>query len=166
MGVEAQSVSPEPAVFRTAFGSSIYQILLFCFGFIALTLVPSDVQESVPYVGAFFGGLGQACLAAAAILTVYTMLSTKYRVVDGVLHLHQGPFNRCIDLEAISRISLKSAMLSGTKGYGMGTRRVHIYYRLGVYRDRAVWVTPKDVDCFLAAIGARRTAAVDIEVTR
>ncbi|MDE0226876.1 MAG: PH domain-containing protein [Gammaproteobacteria bacterium] len=98
--------------------------------------------------------------AATVVLMVYAMLSTKYRVVDGVLHLHQGPFRRSVDLESISRIRVGGPMF-GAPLYGMGTRGLFIYYRLGV-----VGVTPKDVDGFLAAIGARRTESGDVEIAR
>ena len=157
MGIEAQGASPELAVFRTAFGVRIFLPLAVVFLnlFIFTQLHPLGVV-TVAFL---------ALTAGTVILVVYLMLSTKYRVVDGVLHMLQGPFSRSIDLESISRIRFKGSMFRGTT-YGLGTRAVTICYKLGVHRDRAVCVTPKDVNGFLAAIGARRTASGDVEVTR
>ena len=93
----------------------------------------------------------------------YLMLSTKYRVVDGVLHVHEGGLVRRIELESISRIRLKGTIFRG-KPFGLGSRAVYIYYGLGVrHRDRVARFAPKDVDGFLAAIGARRTGSGDVE---
>lgn len=147
MGTEAQHASPEPAVFRTTFG---IPMLLMTLPVVCLNLfIP-------PLDGVSFAIL--ALSAATVVVMVYAMLSTKYRVVDGVLHLHQGPFRRSVDLESISRIRVGSSMF-GAPLYGMGTRGLFIYYRLGV-----VGVTPKDVDGFLASIGARRTESGDVEI--
>ncbi|MDE0055552.1 MAG: PH domain-containing protein [Gammaproteobacteria bacterium] len=148
MGTEAQHASPEPAVFRTTFG--IPMLLTLPVVCLNLFIPPLD--------GVSFAIL--ALSAATVVLMVYAMLSTKYRVVDGVLHLHQGPFRRSVDLESISRIRVGGPMF-GAPLYGMGTRGLFIYYRLGV-----VGVTPKDVDGFLAAIGARRTESGDVEIAR
>lgn len=155
METEAQVASPEPAVFRTAFGVRIFlPLAILCLSLLVFTQLPA------------LGGVTVAFLSlTAGIFVVYIMLSTKYRVVDGVLHMLQGPFSGSIDLESISRICLKGSMFRGTT-YGLGTRGVTICYKLGVHRDRAVCVTPKDVDGFLAAIGACRTASGDVEVTR
>ena len=157
MGTEAQQASPEPTVFRTTFGFPVFVTLaVVCSNsFIATQLLPLD---GVSFAILVFS-------AATVVLVVYAMLSTKYRVVDGVLHLHQGPFRRSVDLESISRIRVGGSMFRAAL-YGMGTRGVLIYYRLGVHRDRVVGVTPKDVDGFLAAIGARRTESGDIEIAR
>lgn len=161
MGIEARSANPEPAVFRTVFGFQICMILLFGVNFVAVTLA-SEVPVVVPYLGVSFLGLVQASCAAAAIITFYFMLSTKYRVVDGVLHMHYGLFSRRIELESTSRIRLKGKMFRGTL-IGLGARGVFMYCNLGVSRVRVVRVTPKDVDGFLAAIGARRTESGDVE---
>ena len=162
MAIEAQGASPEPGVFRTVFGFQICVVLLLAINFVAFTLQPEFV---VPYLGVPVAGLGQAACVAAAIVIVYVMLSTKYWVVDGVLHLHYGLFSRRIELESISRIRLKGTMFRGTL-VGLGARGVFIYCNLGVSRVRVVRVTPKDIDGFLAAIGARRTASGNAEMAR
>ena len=163
MGNEAQSASPEPAVFRTVFGFQICVILLLGCNFVVFTL--GSGVSVVPYLGVSVVGLGQASCAAAAIIIVYVMLSTKYQVVDGVLRVHYGPFSRRIELESVSRIRLKGRMFRGTL-VGLGARGVFIYCNLGVSRVRVVRITPRDVDGFLAAIGARRTESGDVEVAR
>ena len=156
MGTEAQDASPEPSVFRTTFVFPILTTLpIVCLNLFIATQPPLD--------GVSFAIL--ALSAATVVLIVYSMLSTKYRVLDGVLHLHQGPFRRSVDLKSISRIRVGGTLFRGTL-YGLGTRGVLIYYRLGVYRDRVVGVTPKDVDGFLAAIGARRTESGEVEIAR
>lgn len=101
----------------------------------------------------------QALFAAAVIIWVYVMLSTRYRVVDGVLHVHHGPFSRRIELDSILTISL-GQKLRWARLYGLGSDRLGIDYEGG----RAVNITPKDVDGFLAAIGARRTESGDFEI--
>ncbi|MDE0452666.1 MAG: PH domain-containing protein [Gammaproteobacteria bacterium] len=158
MGTEAKDASPEPAVFRTTFGFQVFVTLaVVCMNLFIVTQFP-------PLDGVSFAIL--ALSVASVILMVYSMLSTKYRVVDGVLHLHQGPFSRSVDLKSISRIRVGGTLFRGTL-YGLGIRGgVSIYYSLGVYRDRVVVVTPKYVDGFLAAIGARRTESGDVEIAR
>lgn len=101
----------------------------------------------------------QALFAAGVIIWVYAMMSTRYRVVDGVLHVHHGPFHRRIELESISTISL-GEKLRWARLYGLGSDRLGIDYEGG----RAVNITPKDVDGFLAAIGACRTESGDFEI--
>ena len=139
MGTEAQDASPEPEVFRTTFGFQVFVTLaVVCMNLFIVTQFP-------PLDGVSFAIL--ALSVASVILMVYSMLSTKYRVVDGVLHLHQGPFSRSVDLKSISRIRVGGTLFRGTlfRGtlYGLGIRGgVSIYYSLGVYRDRVVVVTP------------------------
>ena len=156
MGIEAQSASPEPAVFRTAFG--LPDILIYALTCLNCFLI---TQFST---GAIFMASAWLC-AAAVIFFVWIMLSTKYRVVDGVLHMHQVWSSRIVDLKSISRIRLKGATFRDPT-IGLGTRRITIYYKLGGHEDCKVCVTPKDVDGFLAAIGARRNDSGDVEVTR
>ena len=163
MAIEAEGASPEPAVFRTVFGFQICVVLLLAMNFVAFTLQPEVIV--VPYLGVSVAGLGQATCVVVAIVIVYVMLSTKYWVVDGLLHVHYGLFSRRIELESISRIRLKGTMFRGTL-VGLGERGVFIYCNLGVSRVRVVRVTPKDVDGFLAAIGARRTESGDAEMAR
>ena len=67
----------------------------------------------------------QALFAAMVIIWVYVMLSTRYRIVDGVLHVHHGPFSRRIELESVSTISLGQT-LRWARLYGLGSDRLGI----------------------------------------
>ena len=148
MGNDAQSASPKPAVFRTAFGLPLYLVgSTFVLTFINGTLLQQSVLLQVPS-------------AAMLMIMVYFMLRTKYRVQGGVLDVGMGPFNRRIDIESISAIFLKGNTFRG-RLYGLGTQLVGVDYAGG-----SVSITPKDVDGFLAAIGARRTECGGVEVTR
>ncbi len=160
MGTEIQDANLAPAVYRTTCVPPIFAILFFagCFAVLTLTSPP-------PVAGVSIVGLGQACSAVGVAFIIYMMLSVKYRVADGVLQVHGGPSSRRIELASISRIRLKGPKSPYALDL-LGTRGVCIHYRLGVYRDRKVWVTPKDVDGFLAAIGARRTESGDVEIAR
>lgn len=164
MGSEAQSAGPEPVVFRPWFGFRICLVLVLPLASVALGL---GIFTLVP----LHGGVSVVLQALAALMVIaiandmYVVLSTKYRVVGGVLHVHEGGLDRRIELDSISRINTKGPMFGG-RLYGLATR-VCIYYRIGVlHGDRRMCVTLKDVDAFLAAIGARRTASGDIEVAR
>ena len=153
MGIEAQGASPEATVFRTAFGfPSVLIYALLCLNPFLIT------QFST---GAVFIASAWLC-AAGVIFSVYVMLSTKYRVVDGVLHMHQAWSSRIVDLESILRIQLKGATFRDPT-IGLGSRRITICYKLDGHKDCKVCVTPKDVDGFLEAIGARRTGSGDVE---
>jgi len=163
MAIEAEGASPEPAVFSMTFVPPVFAILVFAGIFASLTLTSPDLV--VPYVGVSVAGLGQALAAATVVIIGYTTLSTKYRVVDGVLHIHVGPACRRIELESISRIRLEGPKSRYVLNL-LGTRGIRIYYRLGGCRDDTMWVTPRDVDGFLAAIGARRTASGNAEMAR
>ncbi len=139
MGKEGHSVGSQPAVFRTAFGFPLYLFvpLWLLYVFIAFATLQGSGWVTV---------LVQALSVAMVAFTVYLMFSTKYRVLDGVLHLRMGPINRRIAIESISAISDYGT----TRGrvYGLGTNIVGI-----VYEGGSVNVTPKDIDGFLAAIG-------------
>ena len=139
MGKEGHSVGSQPAVFRTAFGFPLYLLapVLLVNVFLAFTTLQGSGWVSI---------LFQVLVAAMVASTAYLMLSTKYRVLDGVLHLRMGPINRRIAIESISAISDYGT----TRGrvYGLGTNIVGI-----VYEGGSVNVTPKDIDGFLAAIG-------------
>lgn len=138
------SAGSHPAVFRTAFGFPVYvagSAVVLCF-------INATLAQSV---------LLQVSSAAMLMIMVYFMLSTKYRVQGGVLDVRMGPFNRRIDLESISTTFLTGKAFRG-RVYGLGWDPVRIDYEGGF-----VSITPKDVDGFLAAIGARRTQSGDVE---
>ena len=94
---------------------------------------------------------------AWAAFTLYLMLSTKYRVRDGVLHVRMGPFNRRVNIESIKSIIQYGAGLG--RVYGLGSKIIGIIYDGGSVR-----VTPKDVSGFLAAIDFRFTGSRYAEV--
>lgn len=151
MGNDAQSASPKPAVFRTAFGLPLYLVgSAFVLTFINGTLNGTLLQSV----------LLQVPSAAMLMIMVYFMLSTRYRVQGGVLDVRMGPFNRRIDIESISTIYLKGETFRG-RLYGLGTDLVGIDYEGG-----SVSITPKDVDGFLATIGFCRTESEDVVATR
>lgn len=153
MGIEGQGASLEPAVFRTAIGwPTVLVYALLCLNPFLVT------QFST---GAAFIASAWLC-AAAVIFVVYVMLSTKYRVVDCVLHMHQAWSSRIVDVESISRMSLKGATFRDP-AIGLGTRGITIYYKLGGHKDCKVCVTPKDVDGFMAAIDFRFAGSGDAE---
>ena len=88
------------------------------------------------------------CVGAASfvICLAVLMLTTGYRVVEGVLHLRMGPFSRRIPLD-----SVRSASEYGVKRgrtYGLGTDLLAIEYDGG-----SVCVTPKDMDGFAETLG-------------
>lgn len=141
------SAGSHPAVFRTGFGFPLYLIVPVS----VLNLINGTLLQSV---------LLQVTSAAMLMIIVYLMLSTKYRVQDGVLDVRMGPFSRCIELESISAIFLKGNTFRG-RLYGLGWDPVGIDYKGG-----SVSITPKDVDGFLAALGVRRTQSGDVETTR
>lgn len=144
MEKEVHSGGSHPEVFRTGFGLPLYlSVPPFVLG-----VINGILLQSV---------LFQVTSAAMLMILVYFMLSTKYRVQDGVLDVRMGPFSRCIDLESISAIFLNGKAF-GSRCYGLDTDLVGIDYEGG-----SVSITPKDVDGFLAAIGVRLTQSGDVE---
>ena len=124
----------QPAVFRTGFGFPLYlfsPLILICF------------YNSIWPQPAF---LSQVLSAAGLVVLIYFMLSTNYRVQDGVLHVRMGPFRRRVDVASIRAVTDYGR--STGRVYGLGTHIVGI-----VYEGGAVDITPKDVDGFMAAIG-------------
>ena len=148
MGKERHSADSPTAVFRTGFGLPMWLILsTFCLSYFNFAVLHG--LGGVPVVF-------QVLAAAMAVLVFYLMLSTKYRVQNGVLEVRMGPFSRRIDIESISSVFLKGKTFRG-RLYGLGTHLVGIDYEGG-----SVSITPKDIDGFLAAVGARRTESGDV----
>lgn len=138
MGTEAQHASPEPAVFRTTFGIPMLLTLpVVCLNLFIATQFP-------PLDGVSFAIL--ALSAATVVLMVYAMLSTKYRVERGILHVRMGPFKRSIAIDSIT--SITGYGITRGRVYGLGSDIVGITFEGG-----AIDITPKDSDGFLAAIG-------------
>lgn len=156
MGTGTQSTSPEPVVFRTAIGAgTVMTLATFCLSFLTFTLVyrlGGSVALQIVCI------VGQVLSAGAVIVYVYLMLSTNYRLAKGVLYLRKGTFSRRIDLESISAIFLKHDLPTRGRVYGFGSEFVGIDYKGG-----SVSITPKDVDGFLAAIGACRTESGEVK---
>ena len=95
-------------------------------------------------------------MAAVAPCTAYLVLSTKYRVEDGVLHVRMGPFKRSIAIDSIT--SVTDYGIAPGRVYGLGSDIIGI-----AYEDSAIDITPKDAEGFLAAIGFPSTASQDAE---
>ena len=149
MGAESRSARPKPVVFRTGFGVPVYAVVaVLLLNLVTSNLLFAAVPVSVPILVAS---------AVILFLMVYLMLSTNYRVRDGVLDVRMGPLGRRIDLESISVVFLRDKDFRG-RLYGLGTHLVGIDYEGG-----SVTITPKDIDGFLAAIGARRTESGDVQ---
>ena len=150
MEKEGHSAGSPGAVFRTGFGLPLYAfVILLILNFINLFVLQLHGTSSALVAL-------QLLWVLMLIVMVYVMLSTDYRVKDGVLQVRMGPFSRRIDLESISSIFLEGRTFRG-RLYGLGTHLVGIDYRGG-----SVSITPKDIDGFLAAIGARRTESGDV----
>lgn len=147
MGVEAQSASPEPAVFRTSIGwlFALPWALFFLNLLIVAQFATGGVSVALPWL-----------FAAGVIIIAYLMRSTKYWVEDGILHVRTGPFKRSVAIDSITSITDHGT----PKGrlYGLGRDIIGITYDGG-----SVDITPKDADGFMAAIGFRFAGSEDTE---
>ena len=81
-----------------------------------------------------------------ATTLVAFMLTTKYRILDGVLHLRMGFWSRCIRVDAIK--SLSEYGIKRGRLYGLGTDIVAVECQ-----GRPVAITPKDLDGLVEALG-------------
>ena len=99
---------------------------------------------------ALFGGLG--VLMAAALVAF--MLTTKYRVLDGVLHLRMGFWSRSIPVDTIK--SLSEYGVKKGHVYGLGWDLVAVECQ-----GRPVAITPKDLDGLVRALGVPLTRLGD-----
>ena len=147
MGVETQSASLDPEVFRTSIGWPF--VLVWALFFLNLLIVAQfatgGVSVALPWL-----------FAAGVIIVAYLLLSTKYRVEDGILYVRTGPFKRSVAIDSITSITDHGT----PKGrlYGLGTDIIGIAYEGG-----SVNITPKDADGFMAAIGFRFAGSEDTE---
>lgn len=131
--------APQSAVFRTAFGFPLYMpwgITLMQFVLAAL------ISRGDGWYAAAHAGLG--ALMATTLVTF--MLTTKYRILDGVLHLRMGFWSRCIRVDAIK--SLSEYGIKRGRLYGLGTDIVAVECQ-----GRPVAITPKDLDGLVEALG-------------
>ena len=127
-------------------------------------ICPWVVLPFLAYIAFFTPSVGPVWLsvllkvlvAAVVVCHSYAMLSTKYRVEDGILHVRMGPFKRSVAIDSITSITDHGT----PKGrlYGLGTDIIGITYEGG-----SVDITPKDVDGFMAAIGFRFAGSEDTE---
>lgn len=137
-------------VFRTAFGFPLYLIPVLLLSTAGLIHSSVELQR--------FGRVIFGCVLAATCVagTVYFMLSTKYRVQDGVLHVRMGPFSRRIAIDSI--MSVTDHGIAPGRVYGLGSDIIGIAYEGG-----AIDITPKDAEGLLAAIGFASPVSADAE---
>lgn len=140
--------SSQPAVFRTAFGFPVWTngaLTLLQFVLAALYARGPAWQFA-----ALFGTLG--VLMATALVAF--MLTTKYRVLDGVLHLRMGFWSRCIPVDTIE--SLSEYGIKRGRVFGLGWDLVAVECH-----GRPVAITPKDLDGLVGALGVPLTRLGD-----
>ena len=124
--------------YRTAFGSFAV-ILGIGPAAIALTLPSAWLSGWWPMFG-----LGVALLCVFA----WTLLGTRYVIEQGVLDVRVGPIQKRIPLSDITAVH-RHRMSSGPT-CGLGSDFIGIEYG-----ERAVNVSPKDVDGFIEAVWRR-----------
>ena len=140
MDEDRTETSTHPKVFRTAFGFPLLG---------SSTILIFVVIGSFTWVPEVPGGASivhHALAVALPTFLVYFMSTTKYQVLERVLHLRMGPFRRRIPIDSIT--SLSEYGIKRGRLYGLGTDIIAIEYEGG-----PVGVTPKDVDGFVAAVG-------------
>ena len=131
--------------YRTTFGSFAV-ILGLGPAAIALTLPSAWLSGSWPMVG-----LGVSVLGVFG----WTLLGTRYVIEQGVLDVRVGPIRKRVplsDITAVHRHRMSNGPLSGLGSDFIGIE----------YGERAINVTPKDVDGFIEAVrprGERRRSA-------
>ena len=121
--------------YRTTFGSYIVILGLGPAG-IALAMPNAWLSGSWPMVG-----LGVALLCVFA----WTLLGTRYVIEQGVLDVRVGPIHKRVPLRDITAVH-RHRMSNGPT-YGLGSEFIGIEYG-----ERAVNVSPKDVDGFIKAL--------------
>ena len=152
MANEAHKASPQPAVFRTAFGFRLF--------FPAAMLL---LMASVVFPGSLPGPdwvstLAKVFVAASVVVILGLMLSTKYRVEDGALHVRMGPFKRSIAIDSITSAVIDYRIAPGWWVDGLGSDIMRISYEGGL-----IDITPKDAEGLLAAIGFPSRMSRDAE---
>lgn len=86
-----------------------------------------------------------ATLVASVGLPVWLLLSTDYRVADGLLSIRCGPFKSAVPLDAIRSVH---ATRDSRSSPALSLERLEIRYDGG-----RVLISPEDRDGFLRAIG-------------
>ena len=138
--------SPSTTVFRTAFGFPLY---IHAVSVLAVGLSAFVVREP-----GWLALLVRVSAVAFPLILALLMVTTNYRVFDGVLHLRMAFWCRRIPIETIT--SLSEYGIKKGRVYGLGTDILAIEYEGG-----AVGVTPKDLEGFAEAVGVPLTRLGD-----
>lgn len=122
--------------YRTAFGSFVG----------ILGLGPAAIALTLP--SAYVNGLWWPMLGlGVAVLCVFgwVLLATRYVIEQGVLDIRVGPIQKRIPLSDITAVH-RHRMTNGPT-FGLGSDFIGIEYG-----ERAVNVSPRDVDGFIKAV--------------
>lgn len=138
--------SPSTTVFRTAFGFPLY---IHALSVLAVGLAAFVVREP-----GWVAVLARMSAVAFPLILILLMVTTRYRVLGGVLHLRMAFWCRRIPIETIT--SLSEHGIKKGRVYGLGTDILAIEYDGG-----AVGVTPKDLEGFVEAVGVPVTRLGD-----
>ena len=130
--------SPSTTVFRTAFG---YPLYIHALSVLAVGLSAFVVREP-----GWLATLVRLSAVAFPLIVALLMVSTRYQVLGGVLHLRMAFWRRRIPIETIT--SLSEYGIKRGRVYGLGTDILAIEYEGG-----SVGVTPKDKEGFVEALG-------------
>lgn len=103
-------------------------------GFAMLKAPPADAMVVLAVT---LGGQG---------IVLWLVLSIRYVVKGGVLHVHAGPFHHRIPLSSIHSVRPSRNPVSSP---AMSLDRLEIRYA----DDRRILISPRDRDAFLRAIG-------------
>ena len=139
--------SPSTTVFRTAFGFPLY--LLVALSVLQLVTAVLVVREP-----GWETVLFRTLAVAFPLIVVLLMVTTRYQVLGGVLHLRMAFWCRHIPIETIT--SLSEYGIKKGRVYGLGTDLLAIEYEGG-----SVGVTPKDLEGFVEAVGVPLTRLGD-----
>lgn len=112
---------------------------------VILGLGPAGIALAMP--NAWLSGWWPMVGLGVALLCVFawTLLGTRYVIEEGVLDVRVGPIHKRIPLRDITAVH-RHRMRNGPT-YGLGSEFIGIEYR-----ERAVNVSPKDVDGFIEAV--------------
>lgn len=91
-------------------------------------------------------------ITLGAVLPVWILASTTYRVDGGTLHVRSGPFRWHIPVSSITRIEPSNSLESAP---ALSLTRLRIDYGAG----RSILVSPADQQAFLRAIEKSKSRA-------
>ena len=141
--------SPSTTVFRTAYGFAVYPL-------VALSVMQVLLAVFVVHEPGWQAVVFRIIAVVLPSITVLLMVTTNYRVIDGVLHLRMAFWRRRIPIETIT--SLSEYGIKKGRVYGLGTDILAIEYEGG-----SVCVTPKDLEGFVEAVGVPLTRLGDVK---